>query len=66
MVADGVLSSFLYLMDIVKDSMQLVWIIYAVHGISNAFENWSSFSSVVSAETKKTSFDVLCTYLCFF
>ena len=53
MIPGGVLSPFLYLLDIVKDSIQLVLIVTAVHGFLYVFENWSSFSSVVSAETNK-------------
>ena len=51
MVPEGVFSPFLYLLDIVKDSVQLVLFVVAVHGFRNSFENWSSFSSVVSTET---------------
>ena len=53
MIPEGLLSPFLYLLDIVKDSIQLVLIVYAVHGVQNVFEYWSSFSSVVSTERKK-------------
>ena len=53
MIPEGVLSPFLYLWDILKDFMQLVLIIYAVHGVRIVFEYWSSFSSVVSTETKQ-------------
>ena len=56
MIPEGVLSPFLYLLDIVKDSMWLVFIIYAVHGFQFVFEYWSSFSSVVSTETKQNTF----------
>ena len=53
MIPKGVLSPFMYLLDIVKDLTQLVLIITAVHGVQNVFEYWSSFSSVVSIETKQ-------------
>ena len=53
MIPNGVLSPFMYLLDIVKDLTQLVLIITAVHGVQNVFEYWSSFSSVVSTETKQ-------------
>ena len=56
MIPEGVLSPFLYLLDIIKDSMWLVFITYAVHGFHNVFEYWSSFSSVVSIETKQYIF----------
>ena len=56
MIPEGVLSPFLYLLDIVKDSMWLVFIIYAVHGFQFVFEYWSSLSSVVSTETKQNTF----------
>ena len=56
MIPEGVLSPFLYLLDIAKDLMQLVLIIYAIHGLQNAFEYWSSFSSIVSRETKQNLF----------
>ena len=66
MIPEGVFSPFLYLLDMVKDSMQLVLIIYAVHGFCNVFEHWSSFSSVVSTETKqKNSLDNLLTFVSF-
>ena len=56
MIPEGMFSPFLYLLDILKDSVQLVFIINAVHGVQNVFEHWSSFSSVVSKETKQTIF----------
>ena len=65
MIPEGVLSPFLYLLDIVKDSVQLVLIVYAVHGFPNVFENWSSFSSVVSRETNQKYFDDLLMFVSF-
>ena len=56
MIPVGVLVPFVYLLDIVKDSMWLVLIIYAVHGFQFFFEYWSSFSSVVSTEIKQNAF----------
>ena len=54
MIPAGVLSPFLYFLDIVKDSVQLVLIINALHGVQIVFEHWSSFSSVVSKAGKKS------------
>ena len=62
MVPEGVLSPFLYLFDIAKDLIQLALIVYAVHGFHNVFENWSSFSSVVSIQTQKNIFDGLANF----
>ena len=44
----GIIPSFLYVLDFVKDSIQLLLLIYAVHGLWYALKNWYSFSSVVS------------------
>ena len=50
MIPVGILSPFLYLLDLVKDSLKLALLIHAVGGLNNVFKNWSSFSSVVSKE----------------
>ena len=50
MIPAGILSPFLYLLDLVKDSLKLALLIHAVGGLNNVFKNWSSFSSVVSKE----------------
>ena len=39
---------FMYVWDIVKDTVQLLWMVIVVGGYENAFKHWSSFSSVVS------------------
>ena len=48
MVPSGLIPSFLYVLDIVKDSVQLFILANAVHGLWYAFKYWYSFSSVVS------------------
>ena len=65
MIPEGVLSPFLYLLDMFKDSVQLVLIVYAVHGFHNVFENWSSFSSGVSADTMQKYFGALLIFVYF-
>ena len=45
-----IFSSFSYLMDIVKDLVQLALLVYAVGGIVYIVRNWNSFSSVVSIQ----------------
>ena len=39
---------FMYVCDIVKDSVQLLLMVIVVGGYENVFKYWSSFSSVVS------------------
>jgi hypothetical protein len=48
MVPSSILSPFIYVMDITKDSIQVVLLITAVGGFKHAFRFWYSFSSVVS------------------
>jgi hypothetical protein len=48
MVPSSILSPFIYVMDITKDSIQVVLLITAVGGFKYAFRFWYSFSSVVS------------------
>ena len=40
--------SFMYVWDIVKDTAQLLLMVYVVGGYEYVFKYWSSFSSVVS------------------
>ena len=48
LVPTGTIPPFFYVLDIIKDSVQLILFIYAVNGLGYAFKNWFSFSSVVS------------------
>ena len=48
MVPKIIWSPFLYVLDLIKDVIQLSLFLYAVGGPKYAITNWSSFSSVVS------------------
>ena len=48
MVPVNIVYPFLYIMDIVKDLVQLVLLVVAVGGLSKFLEYWSSFSSTVT------------------
>ena len=45
-----IFSSFSYLMDIIKDVVQLALLIYAVGGVGYLIKDWTSFSSFVSIQ----------------
>ena len=47
MVPTGIVSSFFYVLDIIKDLIQLSLFLQAVHGFKYALKYWNSFSSVV-------------------
>ena len=47
----NIVHPFIYIMDIVKDYVQLALLLVAVHGLSKVLEYWSSFSSTVSKFT---------------
>ena len=40
--------TFMYLVDIIKDTLQLLLLLTTVGGVSFVLHNWASFSSVVS------------------
>ena len=48
MIPLNIVYPFFYIMDIVKDIVQLVLLLDAVGGLSLTLDNWSSFSSTVS------------------
>lgn len=52
MIPFGILHPFMYILDIVKDCMELAFLIHAVNGLKNVCQNWSSFSSVVSIKKR--------------
>ena len=50
LVPTAIIPPFFYVLDILKDTIQLLLFIYAVHGVGYALKNWTSFSSVVSVK----------------
>ena len=48
MTPRNMILSFMYLVDIIKDTLQLLLLLITVGGISFVLHNWASFSSVVS------------------
>ena len=52
MIPFGILHPFMYILDIVKDCMELAFLIHAVNGLKTVFQDWSSFSSVVSIKKR--------------
>ena len=44
----NILKPFLYVLDIIKDIVQLLLLLTTVGGLASALKYWSSFSSVVS------------------
>ena len=48
MIPLNIVYPFFYIMDIVKDFVQLVLLLDAVGGLSLTLNDWSSFSSTVS------------------
>lgn len=59
MIPIGIFHPFMYILDIVKDCMELAFLIHAVNGLKNVCQNWSSFSSVVSIEKIVNPHDLL-------
>ena len=60
MIPLNIVSPFFYIMDIVKDFVQLVLLVDAVGGLSLTLNNWSSFSSTVS----KYHFNIFYAFQC--
>ena len=48
LVPPAIITPFFYVLDIVKDTIQVLLFVTAVNGLWYAFKNWSTFSSVVS------------------
>ena len=51
LVPVNVLKPLLYVLDIIKDMVQLLLLLTAVGGLTYALRYWSSFSSAVSIHT---------------
>ena len=62
MIPLNIVYPFFYIMDIVKDIVQLVLLFEAVGGLSLTLNNWSSFSSTVSKYMYLTLFNISYSY----
>ena len=54
MIPTNILKPLLYVLDIIKDMVQVLLLLTAVGGLTFALRYWSSFSSVVSIHNMYT------------